>query len=485
MISLPSKTKIKKWLITAVVILAALSGSVIAVWQFGGVNVQVKGLLLKVQLVPSLRSETILDIPPFGEVVADTHRGVFSLKVTLERVETETITSDLEKTSSVSKYFDDLKNDFSAQVELFFLRQFVMALIGALAAIWLLLRLRSWRLVKYTAAGSLIFAVVLGISFYRYDFNAFNEPEYRGTLKMAPKALEIANQTLSDLDKLKGQANVVVGNIKQLFDSTNGLPGLNQPDGQDGSVAVLIVSDLHTNPVGVEFMKAIAQQFRVDMVIDAGDLSDMGSMPEASLITDIAGLGMPQVFVSGNHDTQAIMDKFAAAAHIQIASGKQLEVKGLKILGWPDPLGSSDAVEYADSDTKKAALKAETQAIADAVEQQGTPDILVVHNQSVAIKSAALAPLVVTGHTHRIKLLSNNGHVLINPGTVGAAGFRGLYSESDAGYSAAIVYIKPGGVPQTCDMIRYKPDSGQFFLERQVLADKGSSLADDKRSVNN
>lgn len=459
----------KGLLIAFTIMVTALTGSVFAVWQFGAANIQMQGLLITAQLAPAVRAQTIVDIPPFGEVVADTHRGPVKFTIRLERIETEAFTTKLEHTSSIKKYFIGLKNDFSAQIKLFFLRQILIAMLGALIVLLAVWRLRFWRILKYSLFASLIFTAFLSLSFYRYDFNAFSEPEYRGTLTMAPKVIEIANDSLANLDKLKMQASGAVANIKRLFASADGLAGLSHPDEREGSIAVLLVSDLHTNPIGVEFMKAIVQQFRVDMVVNAGDLSDLGSMPEASLIAQLSGLGVPQVLVSGNHDTDAIMASFAVRPEIHVAVGRTIEVMGLKVLGWPDALSGTGQFEYTDQRVKQETLDRQAQIIRTAVQQQGTPDILVVHNESVASKLVDLAPLVVTGHTHRMKMLRSDGHTLINPGTIGAAGLRGLSSEAGVGYSAAIVYIKPGVGPLMVDMIRYKPDSQQFLLERQVL----------------
>lgn len=471
MISQQNKSKLKGIIIALVILFTAVAGGIFSIWKFGGMSIQAQGLVFTAQIVPSQHGQTVLAIPPFGEVVANTHRGPTEIKVSLERIETNGFAARLEKMPSAEKYVSDMKNDFSMQIRIFYLRQFLVGMLGALIVLVLIWRLRPLRILKYSLVSGIALAVFLASSLHNYDYHAFSEPEFRGTMKMAPKVMEFVGDTLSDFEKLKGQTDVVVGNIKELFAGVEDLAGLNHPDRQNGSVVVLLVSDLHTNPVGVEFMRTIVNRFGVDMLINAGDLSDAGSMPEASLISEIEGLGIPQVLVSGNHDTLEIMELFAESTTIQVADRESLEVMGLRVFGWPDNLGDTQEVEYADDEAKKAALDKQAEDIRSAVTQQGMPDILVVHNESVAVKSADLAPLVVTGHTHSAKLYSKDGHVVINPGTVGAAGFRGLYSKSDVPYSAAIVYYKPGVGPISCDMIQYNPESRQFLLERQVIAE--------------
>lgn len=470
MMSQQKKSKLKGILIALAILLTAIVGGVFSIWQFGGMSIQTQGLVFTAHIVPSQHGQTVLAIPPFGEIVANTHRGPTEIRVSLERIETNGFAATLEKMPNAEEYVSDVKNDFTTQIKIFYMRQFLVGMMGALIVLALVWRLRPLRTLKYSLVVGIVLAAFLASSLHNYDYHAFSEPEFRGTMKMAPRVMQFVGDSLSDFEKLKGQTGVVVGNIKDLFAGVEELAGLNQPDGQDGSVVVLLVSDLHTNPLGVEFMRTIAKQFKVDLLINAGDLSDAGSMPEATFISEIEGLGVPQVLISGNHDTSEIMRLFAESPNIHVIDKETLEIMGLKLFGWPDNLGDSQEVEYSDSNVKKEELQKQAEDIRAALAQQGTPDILVVHNESVALKTADLAPLVVTGHTHSAKLLSKDGHVLINPGTVGAAGFRGLSSKADVPYSAAIVYYKPGVGAISCDMIRYNPESRQFLLERQVLA---------------
>jgi len=476
MFSQQNNSQLKRFTIAFVILFTTIAGGAFAIWQFGGMSIQSQGLVFNAQLVPSERGQTVLVIPPFGEVIASTHKGPVELKISLEKIETQEFTSKLEKMPSAEKYVANVKNGITSQIKLFYMKQFIVGMLGVLIVLALLLRLSPLRVLKYSLAAGFTLTALLAYSFHSYDYHAFSEPEFRGTMKMAPRVMETVRETLNDFEKLRGQTGVVVGNIKELFEGADNLAGLDNSGSQDDSIVVLLVSDLHTNPVGVEFMRNIAEQFKVDMLINAGDLSDMGTMPEANLIAEIEGIGVPQVLVSGNHDTEAIMELFAGLPGIQVADKTPLEVMGLKVLGWPDNLSDTQEVEYADDNARKEALEKQAEDIRNAIMQQGMPDILVVHNESVAAKLVDLAPLVVTGHTHSAKLLNKNGHVVINPGTVGAAGFRGLSSKAEVPYSAAIVYYKPGIGPVSCDMIKYNPESRQFLLERQVIAQTSENM---------
>ena len=74
---------------------------------------------------------------------------------------------------------------------------------------------------------------------------------------------------------------------------------------------LLLVSDIHgANQYAL--MKTIVQQERIDAVIDSGDLVNFGSATEADaagLFKGIASLGVPYLFVKGNHDAQSDDDR--------------------------------------------------------------------------------------------------------------------------------------------------------------------------------
>ena len=68
-------------------------------------------------------------------------------------------------------------------------------------------------------------------------------------------------------------------------------------------MAFLHVSDLHLNPSGFDLVRQVVDQFHVDAVLDTGDITDWGSQPENGLITSVGSLGVPYVYIRGNHDS--------------------------------------------------------------------------------------------------------------------------------------------------------------------------------------
>src|SRR3546814_9991420 len=67
-------------------------------------------------------------------------------------------------------------------------------------------------------------------------------------------------------------------------------------------VTLLHVSDLHSNPVGIELVEQTAERFGVDAIIDTGDLTSFGATLEELVVPRIARIDVPYYVVPGNHD---------------------------------------------------------------------------------------------------------------------------------------------------------------------------------------
>jgi predicted phosphodiesterase len=321
----------------------------------------------------------------------------------------------------------------------------------------------------YTTASTLILLLILAGVFRSYDTAAFHEPEYKGVLSMAPAAMKFASDSLTDLNQIRNQTRQIVSNLGLLFSSADSLMVMANPEEQGEVVKVLLVSDLHSNPVGIELCKSLAARFKVDFLINAGDLTDMGSQLETGATQELAAVGVPQLFVAGNHDSPETINFVAGLPDSRVLDGQMFTLKDVKVLGFAHPLSAVPAVEYESPEEEEEAYKKQMARIEEAVLAQGRPDILVVHESRLGKELIPLAGLVVAGHDHRIRIEEGPDGVLVNPGTTGASGLRGLYSEKGISYSAAIVYLVPRSGLVAVDMVQYNPVSQQFSLERKLL----------------
>ena len=447
----------------------ALAGAVLAIWLFAGTTLEIQGLVLKVSLAPSATGKTVVALPPFGTVEAPTHPGPIKLVVQLEQIQTEILRTHLEDPSDQGKLLARLRDKAENSLAGFALRQLGFGLLGAFILVLVLWRPKWWQAALYALGSVLLLFILLLAVFRQYDPQAFREPEYQGTLSMAPAVAKLASDSLSDFREFKDRTEEVVNSIKTLFSSADSLLVLASPDQQDTVVKVLVVSDLHSNPVGVELIRTLAKHFQADFIVNAGDLTDLGSLPETSMTGELALIDIPHLFVAGNHDTPETQSFIESLPGGQVLKGEILDIQGLKVIGFADPLAASSRVTYDSAEEEAQAVASLVETVQSALNGQVRPDILVIHNPAAAREVMTLAPLVITGHNHRMQVEQGENGILVNPGTTGAAGLRGLYSETSASYSAVVVYMKPGQGPLAWDMIGYNPGSQQFSLERRLL----------------
>lgn len=456
---------------TLILLVTALTGSILAVWLLGSTTVEMEGIEFKAGLSPGRSGITELHFPPFGMVEAKTHHGPVHLVIRLEQIRSDTFKSHLDNPPDQKRLLEQLRTSARAQITAFALHQVLVAWLGAIFLVLLLWRPGWLKTLLYSTAAVLILMAVLAGVFRSYDTTAFHEPEYKGVLSMAPAAVKFASDSLTDFQQIRSQTRQIVSNLGMLFTSADSLMVMANPEEQGEVIKVLLVSDLHSNPVGIELCRSLAARFKVDFLINAGDLTDMGSKLETNATQQLSAVGVPQLFVAGNHDSPETIDFVNSLPDSQVLNGQMITLKGLKIIGFADPLAAGSAVTYANAEEEREASQQQMASIKESIKAQGRPDILVVHDYKLGKKLTPLANLVVSGHNHRIQIEegSESEGVFANPGTTGASGLRGFYSESGISYSAAIAYVIPGDGLLAVDIIKYNPASQQFSLERKLL----------------
>ena len=121
------------------------------------------------------------------------------------------------------------------------------------------------------------------------------------------------------------------------------------------SLRVLLVSDIHAGNQ-YDLMRTIVQEEGVDVVVDAGDLVNFGTVEEAEatgLFTGIASVGVPYLFVRGNHDANsptdtALLDRLARIPNVTLLEDgagdyTEVTVHGVRIAGFNDPRWFGDS----------------------------------------------------------------------------------------------------------------------------------------------
>lgn len=448
-------------------LLVALAALCLATGLFSETPFKIKAFEFTASLVPFRHGETVILIPPLGKLRAATHWGPFMLKITLNRVDLEMLSSTLQEIPDLSAF---LLGQFREQALYFSLRLATVTFLSG-AALLLLIRAREKRpyplllgeALKSGLLTVLLLMLLLGSTLlYPYRISAFSNPRFEGALVAAPWIIELSGRLLDTVNTLTEQFETIAVNLEEISSRMEQL----QPAPEKGETRVLHVSDIHNNPATLDLIEKIADSFQIDLIIDTGDLTDYGSNLEVELAARLAALPQPYLFLPGNHDTPQSVDLLRRQGAL-ILDKEPLIVGGLRIAGLPDPSSANATAQIAED-----SLLRERSREAAALLEAERPDILALHNPLMAEPFLGKLPLFLCGHTHRASLNfdESSGSIVINAGTSGAAGMRGLLAPQENPYSMVVLYFNPGadGRPRlTCaDLITIEHFPDSFSLQR-------------------
>jgi predicted phosphodiesterase len=260
-------------------------------------------------------------------------------------------------------------------------------------------------------------------------------------LSSAPSVVGNARSIVSDFDVYQQELARLVTNMTKLYDAASTLPAYN-PD--PTTLRVLHVSDIHLNPAAWQIIESIVTEYKIDVIIDTGDLMDHGTTAENGFTSAIPDLGAPYVFVRGNHDSLSSQQSVASrkGAHV-VDNGESIQVKGLRIAGIGDPQFTPDRSVAAEGDP---AERAAGQELAAAIRRQNTTgdqvDIAIAHNPVAAAEADGTAPLILSGHLHHrdISVLKQGSRMMIE-GSTGGGGLRAVENSTPQKIMASVLYL--------------------------------------------
>jgi predicted phosphodiesterase len=404
---------------------------------------------------------TAVVIPPLGQISAKTHAmpmtfGIELVQLDLPRLGVS-VSTDAGRDALQVRIQTDLATALRRTgVLLVVAGTIVGALTGAL------MPYRKWKYILAAAAGGFVaVSTFFGLALVTFDPDGWDEPKYTGTLARAPDMLQAVNRSLGSLDNLRDRFEVASQRISDLV--TLLARPLDDPAG--GTKAILHVSDIHSNPLGVEVTRQLARQFDVSAVIDSGDLTSFGHPVEARIGNLIDGFPVPYVFVPGNHDSTANRAELGRIREVTLLDGETTTVGGLDVLGWADP--TFTASNRTTTEEGNTAREEEAALVAEAVEEL-TPDVLAVHDQRLAEESYGDVPLVIAGHTHERDSEIEEGTIELVVGSTGATGLGSFTIEADLPYEAQVIYFRDG-LPSAVDYVSFKSLGSEFDIQRQVL----------------
>lgn len=417
------------------------------------------------------RGETTMAFPPFGEVSAATHPRVpLAVRFVLTGVDLTTLRNWVEETSSAHEAWIIAREALRPLAGAFLLRTMLVAAVLGGSGAYLVSR--GWRA---TAAGAVtavltVAALALGVV-ADFDREAFRRPRYQGALEAAPWAVGLLEKNWERMDELGNHLEALAENLSTLSDQLGGFATVAQPP---SDLRLLHVSDLHNNPVGVKFIAEVVRAFKVDAVVDTGDLTDWGTPIEADLVRGIAGLRVPYFVVPGNHDSPDLQRELRRYPQVKVLDGRPAMLGGLVILGIADPSAERNDPEPAPQEE----LRERGRALARAIEEMASPpDVVAVHNGAIGRELRGKVPVVLYGHDHRLSVLEEGGTTFIDAGTTGAAGVRGLQARKELPLSMVLLYFsrtKDGYRLRALDTLEVRGRSAGFSLNRILVGDEGN-----------
>ncbi|MCA1832936.1 MAG: metallophosphoesterase [Actinobacteria bacterium] len=373
---------------------------------------------LVVDLVPSIPGGKLeLELGPFGRLSWNTHHAPMNIEATFRLGRTV-------RNFPTSEDLDALRSKL-------LLAKLPWVLLAGAAAAALLTQNPSRVRFKVAAAGagisSLLVAITVLATALTFNADALKHPSYRGPIQDAPRVISLLREAQGNLAGVKRNITKVIAGLSRIHTQIT-TPASATPL---ATTRVLVISDIHNNPVGLLIAKEMADQFGVDAVIDAGDFTDRGSAPEAELFARFASLGVPHIVIGGNHEDRAVLGRIKRIPGVRLLESRTMDtahIKDIVVLGDTDPNAYSiDSNPY--NEVAQRGLPAKCDRLNERFLEL-RPAIVMVHDPRMGDcvaddAEANQLPLVyVWGHLHRQSYAERGSVVSLSPGTSGANGIK-------------------------------------------------------------
>ncbi|GGK19469.1 membrane protein [Pilimelia terevasa] len=453
--------------------LVAVVGAVLAVAGAARLDADLGPFRSTLAVAPSLTGDTDIEIPPLGELLLDSHDGPVHLTVRLDRLDQRRTTALITEPDGVAQAGATALSDLGDALVRLGLRTVAVAVLGAVVLGWVVLRdRRRVAAAAVTALALALAALAAGGATFRRE--ALAEPRYEGLLTNAPAVVGDARKVADRYEEYAAQLQKLLTNVGRLYSTVSSLPTF---EAQPGTVRALHVSDLHLNPTAWPTIRTVVKQFDVDLVIDTGDITDWGSEPEQSYVDAIGGLGVPYVFIPGNHDSAGTAAAVARQRGAVVLDNRAVQVGGLRLAGIGDPRFTPDKAGATEGKQGLERLRESGAALAATVRATSpSVDVALVHDPVSAASLTGTVPLVLAGHTHQrafAPLPAAPGRQrtwLSVSGSTGGAGLRGLEGGEPTPLSMSVLYFDTARRLQAYDDIRLGgTGQSQVTLERHVV----------------
>ncbi|MEV8565571.1 metallophosphoesterase [Streptomyces sp. NPDC051322] len=430
----------RPWARALGLVTVVLFGAWLGLLVVGNVRTPVGPMDTTMTLRPSLTGGTKINIAPLGALELDSHTAPIRLDVDVDRLDPVRAQALVQHPERISGLQEEITHDIEHGTLDLAVRSCAAVVVGG-TTLGLLVYRRPRRAL---AAGGLALALLAAsgaTAYATWNPKSVLEPKYSGLLSSAPQVVGNARSIVSDFDVYQEELARLVTNVTKLYDAASTLPAY-QPD--PGTIRVLHVSDIHLNPASWPIIASLVKQYRIDVIIDSGDTMDHGTAAENQFLDPIKDLGVPYVWVRGNHDSVTTQKYLRHFRNVRVLDeGRAVTVGGLRIAGTGDPQFTPDrsVVPGGDASERLAGIRLAS-AISDQ-EAAGTPvDIAVAHEPVAARETDGTVPLVLAGHVHhRENEILKLGTRLKVEGSTGGGGLRAVQNKHPEKVLASVLYL--------------------------------------------
>jgi predicted phosphodiesterase len=411
---------------------------------------------------------TELRLPPLGQISAPTHFAPVTLTGQVEELSPDRLQDLLKTDDPGDRLQSEVSDDLEPLLRAFAGRALLTALVAGAVAGALLPR-RRWTHALVGAGGAVVgVTVLLGAAWHGYDAAAFEKARFEGPLERAPALLATVRKHVDGIDVVRKRVQVLGDQVAELYSVASSQVG--GPLAGD-EVRILHISDIHSNPLGLEVARRLAEHFDVAAVLDTGDLTSFGLPVEGRLGDMVATMNVPYLLVPGNHDSEENRKALAAVHNIQVLDGTVADVGGVRIMGVADPaFTATNETSAAEAALMKQARSPEVAARV----QDLHPDVLAVHDPLLGEASEGHVPLIVAGHTHKNNAARKDATLVLTVGSTGATGLGSFTVDTGSPYEAELLHFV-GRDLVAVDRIDLHGVGGAFRLERQIVPAPGEA----------
>ncbi|MEU5091745.1 metallophosphoesterase [Streptomyces sp. NPDC021356] len=462
------------WLRALGMVTVVVAGAWLGLLIVGNVRVPVGPVNTTMALRPSLNGGTKIDVSPLGALSLDSHAAPVRLDVNVDQLDPERAQALVDHPERLSGLQDEVVHDVEHGTLDLAVRSCVAVVTGA-TALGLAVYRRPRRALAAGGLALTLLAASGATAYATWNPKSVLEPRFSGLLSSAPSLVGNARSIVTEFDVYQKELARLVTNVTKLYDVTSTLPAY-QPD--PTTIRVLHVSDIHLNPASWKIIASLVQQYKADVIVDSGDTMDHGTAAENGFLDPVGDLGVPYVWVRGNHDSPATQRYLARMKNVHVLDdGRAETVAGLRFAGVGDPQFTPDRSAVPGGDAAEQLAGARLASSLRDQQSRGTPvDIAVAHEPVAARETDGAVPLVLCGHLHHEGTeILKYGTRLRMEGSTGGSGLRAVEHEHPAPIEASVLYvdrdshrlqawdaIKLGGLGQTtAEVSRHLPEDNR------------------------